>query len=156
MTRCVELRSITLNIASAIVCLSVSAALAADMAKPLGLDRSATPEWVLRPAARPVSREYFGLHMSKLLQPHHSGKTSSWPDLDIGSWRLWGAYVVWRNIQPQPDEFHFDWLDTYVRMAAAKHVEVVLTLGMTPTWAAARPGCSGRWQAPAGLGGAVR
>ncbi|MBS0446512.1 MAG: endo-1,4-beta-xylanase [Proteobacteria bacterium] len=94
----------------------------------------------LRPGGGPVPRQYFGLHISKLLQPHKSGRQSLWPDLDFGSWRLWGAYVAWRDLEPQRGEFRFTRLDTYVRLAQTKNVELILTFGYTPTWASARPG----------------
>jgi hypothetical protein len=129
-----------LNIGTSIVCLTAAAALAADAAaghQPQG--QLAAPDVVLQPAPLPVSREYFGLHISKLVQPHHSGKRSYWPDLDIGSWRLWGANVTWREIEPARNQFQFERLDSLLRIAEGKGVEPVLTLGMTPTWAAARP-----------------
>lgn len=129
-----------LKVAALIICYAAAFAWAAEPLQSQFPGQTSLPDVVLRPAPMPVTREYFGLHMSKLLQPHHGGKTSSWPDLDIGSWRLWGAYVAWRDIEPQRGAFKFDWLDSYVRMAEAKRVELVLTLGMTPTWAASRAG----------------
>lgn len=143
-----QFSALCLNVATSVVCLAAPAALAADVANDRAGGPASTPDVLLRPGPDPIAREYFGLHMSKLLQPHRSGKTSIWPDLEIGSWRLWGAYVAWRDIQPQRDEFRFERLDAYVRMAENKGVELVLTFGYTPPWAAARPDEACIWGPP--------
>jgi hypothetical protein len=68
---------------------------------------------------------------------HHSWKT--WPNVPFHGWRLWDAHVTWGNLEPQPGVWKFELLDQYVKLATKKKVEIVLTLGQTPTWASARP-----------------
>lgn len=76
---------------------------------------------------------YFGMHM------HRVDAGSPWPPFAFGAWRLWDAYVAWPQLQPERDRWHFGRLDRYVELATANRVEIVLTLGLTPAWASARP-----------------
>lgn len=101
---------------------------------------TARAERLLQPASsNPVDEAYFGLHVQRLLVPHDTGSYSRWPDIPFGSWRLWGAYVAWHDLQPQRNIWRFDRLDRYVSIAAQRGVSVMLTLGFTPRWASARP-----------------
>ncbi|MDD2337857.1 MAG: beta-galactosidase, partial [Geobacteraceae bacterium] len=79
----------------------------------------------------PIS--YFGLHF------HRMGSETKWPDIRFGSWRLWDAYVAWPNLEPAKGAWNFELLDNYVRIAGSNSVEIVLPLGLSPTWASARP-----------------
>jgi Glycosyl hydrolases family 39 len=83
--------------------------------------------------AREIPANYFGMHF------HHAGTTTPWPDLPIGAWRLWDAYVAWADLEPQKGEWQFDTLDRYVALAEQHHVELLLVLGQSPAWASARP-----------------
>lgn len=95
------------------------------------------------PLAAPVPRAYFGMHIHRAAQPagRPDGNTqySAWPEVGFGAWRLWDAYVAWPNLEPQKNKWDFSTLDRYVAMATLAKVEVLLPLGMTPTWASARP-----------------
>jgi hypothetical protein len=81
----------------------------------------------------PVPLEFFGLHV------HHLWKPTTWPDVTFGTWRLWDAHVTWALLEPKPNTYDFSLLDRYVDAAEAHHVQLILTLAGTPTWASARP-----------------
>ena len=97
------------------------------------LPASSGPEPGLGLLARkqPVPLGYFGLHIHELTPP--------WPEFQFGRLRLWDTRTSWFNLQPQPDRWKFDLLDGFVQKARKRGVGLVLPLGMTPTWAAARP-----------------
>ena len=54
-------------------------------------------------------------------------------------WRLWDAKVTWPDLEPGKGQWHFENLDRSVALAEAHHASVLLTLGLTPRWASARP-----------------
>lgn len=85
-----------------------------------------------------VTAEYFGLHIHHLDVPYRDG-TSSWPFVAFGSWRLWGAYVRWADLEPKKGQWSFGRLDRYVAQGRAHGTDLLLTLGGTPKWASARP-----------------
>ena len=90
-------------------------------------------DYVLRPEAAVIPKEYFGLHM------HRADTVTPWPKVPFGSWRLWDAYVAWPNLEPVQGKWDFSRLDRYVAMARLTGVEILLPLGLTPRWASARP-----------------
>jgi hypothetical protein len=57
----------------------------------------------------------------------------------VGSLRLWDAGVTWREIETSPGAYDFTRLDSIVRAANARNVEVTLVLGMTPSFYASSP-----------------
>ncbi|HKN73641.1 MAG TPA: glycosyl hydrolase [Candidatus Acidoferrum sp.] len=81
----------------------------------------------------PVPQSYFGLHI------HHIGTTTPWPAAQFGQWRLWDAYVAWPNLEPHQGQWQFQTLDRYVTFAEEHGVNVLLPLGLSPTWASSRP-----------------
>jgi hypothetical protein len=94
----------------------------------------------LNTPAQPVSTLYFGMHI------HRAATTTSWPTIQFGSWRLWDADVAWAQLEPRRGEWHFDLLDKYVALAERHHVGILLTLGLTPQWASARPNEASAYQ----------
>lgn len=84
--------------------------------------------------------KYFGLHIHELTTP--------WPDFQFGQQRLWDTRTSWFNLQPQPDRWMFDRLDAVVQRAVNHGVGLLLPLGMTPTWASARPTERSPYNAP--------
>jgi hypothetical protein len=82
---------------------------------------------------QPIPAPYFGMHI------HHAASGTPWPPVEFGSWRLWDSGVAWPQLEPQLGKWDFTLLDRYVQLAAQHHVEIVLTLGLTPAWASARP-----------------
>jgi hypothetical protein len=87
----------------------------------------------LRAPSEPVPASFFGLHIHHLWQP------TAWPEVPFGSWRLWDAHVTWALLEPQRDVYDFKLLDRYVEASENRHVQLMLTLAGTPTWASARP-----------------
>jgi hypothetical protein len=82
---------------------------------------------------RPVEAAFFGMHV------HRAAAGTAWPGVTFSEWRLWDAGVAWPQLEPEPGKWNFELLDNYVRIAAEHHVNLLLTLGLTPAWASARP-----------------
>ncbi len=62
-----------------------------------------------------------------------------WPSVPVRSMRIWDARTAWLNIEPAPDQWDFSRLDAFVAKAQAHGVkDILLTLGGTPKWAAAK------------------
>jgi hypothetical protein len=80
-----------------------------------------------------VPPEYFGLHV------HRAGDGTPWPIVTFASWRLWDSGVAWPQLEPERGKWDFKLLDRYVGLAAEHDIDIVLTLGLTPSWASARP-----------------
>jgi hypothetical protein len=80
-----------------------------------------------------VPASYFGLHI------HHAGSGTAWPSVAFAGWRLWDTYAVWPWLEPTRGDRQWDALDRLIQLAGEHHVEVLLPLGLSPTWASARP-----------------
>jgi hypothetical protein len=83
------------------------------------------------PAA--VSSRYFGMHITSAVDG------TPWPVVPFGTWRLWDAYVTWKDLEPSKGIWNFAKLDALVSLAAQHNVEIILPLALTPQWASARP-----------------
>lgn len=83
------------------------------------------------PAAIPAN--LFGMHI------HRASSTTPWPTAPFKTWRLWDASVSWSHLEHKKGQWHFDILDQYINMAEQHQVEVLLPLGLSPTWASKRP-----------------
>lgn len=81
----------------------------------------------------PVQPAYFGMHI------HRADTTTAWPIARFATWRFWDAAVSWERLEPAQDAWDFSRLDTLVNLAEQHGVEPMLTLGITPRWAASRP-----------------
>lgn len=104
--------------------------------------QAATPPISLVPSsAMPAkfNRPFFGMHV------HNNGGQRNWPNIPIGSIRLWDARVDWASLEQQQGIWQFARLDEYMAWADAHGVEVLLPLGVTPRWASARPGEKGAY-----------
>lgn len=86
-----------------------------------------------------VEDSYFGMHMHYLVKPNSFGRTTKWPAIKFGSWRLLDAYVKWKDLEPKRGQWDFSVLDRYVSLAEAHGVNLLYTLGHPPQWASARP-----------------
>ncbi len=89
-----------------------------------------------RHLARPqdsVPPTYFGMHI------HRLAEGTAWPSVPFETWRLWDARVSWPQVEPKKSEWKFELLDSYVSSAEQHHVEILLPLGLCPTWASSRP-----------------
>ncbi len=81
--------------------------------------------------AETISKDTFGLHV------HGLGKGNPWPSVPFGFIRLWDSNTTWRELEPEKGIWNFEILDKYVQSAEINGVKVLLTLGQTPSWAAA-------------------
>jgi hypothetical protein len=90
---------------------------------------------VLRPPDAFVPKTLFGMHVLHLFVPPYT----PWPDASFGAWRLWDTYTAWPSLEPAKGKWNFSGLDKYVALAEQHHVEVMLTLGLTPQWISSRP-----------------
>lgn len=83
--------------------------------------------------AQPVDSAFFGMHI------HHAAEGTEWPAVPFADWRLWDAGVAWPQLEPERETWNFTLLDRYTQLAREHHVEILLTLGLTPAWASSRP-----------------
>ncbi len=82
----------------------------------------------------PVPEQFFGMHF------HRAASTTRWPEgVGIASWRLWDAYTAWFKLETGRDQWTWTILDKSVAVAQQQNVELLLTLGLTPAYASARP-----------------
>lgn len=80
-----------------------------------------------------VALQFFGLHIE------HADSSTAWPPVPFGSWRLWDTGASWVELEPHEGQWDFRSLDRDVTIAAEHNVSVLLTLGLTPSWASTRP-----------------
>lgn len=85
------------------------------------------------PAGRLMDKSYFGMHI------HNADTITPWPPVTFGFLRLWDTGTDWASLEPARGTWNFTRLDKLVTLAQEHGVDVVLTLGMTPGWASARP-----------------
>jgi hypothetical protein len=91
----------------------------------------------LNPTVNPIPPVFFGMHIHHLT--HGTPHPTQWPSVKFGAWRLWDAYAAWPSIEPERGEWDFSDVDKYVSMAEAHHVELLMPLALSPTWASSRP-----------------
>lgn len=103
---------------------------AAILMSAIGYAQSSTR---LTPPANPVDKAFFGMHI------HQAAKTTPWPDIPFGSWRLWDAGVTWANIEPAKGKWDFSNLDKDVALAQEHSVNLIVPLALSPAWASSRP-----------------
>jgi hypothetical protein len=85
-----------------------------------------------------VPAAYFGIHAHRLVGIANE-PASPWPDIGVGSIRLWDAYVSWADLEPAPRVWRFARLDSLIALAETHRAAVYLTLGRTPRWASSHP-----------------
>ncbi|HEV2281550.1 MAG TPA: hypothetical protein VGX75_04065 [bacterium] len=86
----------------------------------------------LAPPAGPVPPALFGLNVINLEWG------AGWPTVPFYGWRT--GHSSWWHLEPARDQWQFGQLDRDVALAQRHHVELLLILDSTPTWASARPG----------------
>jgi hypothetical protein len=91
----------------------------------------------LAPPSGPIPRTLFGMHIHHMLRG--AAQPTPWPPIPFGTWRLWDAYVAWPWIEPEKGKWDFANLDKYLSQAEQNRVDVLLPLGLSPTWASSRP-----------------
>ena len=94
-------------------------------------------------SAHIVSPTYFGTHIGHLFLRERDkalgGRPTSWPDVRVGSIRLWDSSVRWAEIAPKAGDWQFERLDMFVDKASTEGSDILYTLGSTPRWASVRP-----------------
>lgn len=94
----------------------------------------ADPDSSMAPTeARVIGDEFFGMHV------RYAVSRTPWPRIRFHGWRVITPETEWRGLQPSRRQWNFSSLDRAVALAERHGVEVLLTLGQTPSWAAARP-----------------
>lgn len=94
---------------------------------------SAPADSAIHLSAGAIPATYFGMHI------HQATTTTPWPAVPFGAWRLWDAGVTWPDLEPRSGSWNFKLLDQYAALAEKHNVDLLLPLGLTPTWASARP-----------------
>lgn len=86
---------------------------------------------------KPIERSLFGMHIA-------DSDKIPWPAVPFASWRLWDTatrhgLAFWAHLERHKGEWDFRTLDHCVELAQRHGVELLYTMGMSPTWASARP-----------------
>ncbi|MGI8687794.1 MAG: beta-galactosidase, partial [Thermomicrobiales bacterium] len=85
------------------------------------------------PPTAVIPPSLFGMHV------HRATTGTHWPRVPFKTWHFWDANVMWSDLEPQRGVYQWSELDALVALAQQHGVEPVLVLGLTPTWASARP-----------------
>jgi hypothetical protein len=93
----------------------------------------------LTPPSVPVPASLFGMHIHHMVFPYGTERLTPWPSVPVPQWRLWDAKVTWPDLEPAKGQWRFENLDRSLALAEAHHASVLMTLGLTPRWASARP-----------------
>lgn len=72
---------------------------------------------------------FFGLSID------HLTTGTAWPDLPIGTIRLWDSETKWGNLNPKRGTYSWQKLDAQINMARANHADIIYTFGGVPPWA---------------------
>src|SRR6184192_280273 len=96
-----------------------------------------TAQVQLKPTANPIPSAFFGMHIHHMVSG--APQPTPWPAIPFGSWRFWDAYAAWPNLEPEKGKWNFQFTDKYVDAAEEHHVQVLLPIALSPSWASARP-----------------
>lgn len=89
-----------------------------------------------------VQPEFFGLHMA---WPVRAPYADNFPTVPVAAWRAILPETHWFSLEPRQGEWKFDKLDIAMRLMESRGVDVLLTLGETPTWASSNPSRKGSY-----------
>lgn len=90
---------------------------------------------MLKPPTTVIPQTFFGLNINHM----HAEGNIPWPAVPFGAYRTWDSGIVWAHLEPKRGEFDWAWLDKDVAEAQQRGVQILLTLGFTPTWASSDP-----------------
>lgn len=93
----------------------------------------------LVPGPQLIPASFFGMNINHMVSPNGTHPLTPWPNVNLPEWRLWDARVTWPDLQPTQTGWRFENLDRSLRMAGEHGTGIILTLGLTPRWASARP-----------------
>jgi hypothetical protein len=91
---------------------------------------------------QPVSERLFGMHLLGALR---DPARNAWPVVPVGIWSASMRETHWLALEPSKGVWRFEHLDRLVETAERNGAQVMLSLGMTPTWASARPESKGTY-----------
>jgi len=77
----------------------------------------------------PVTLKFFGMHLKDFAH-------NPWPSIPFGGWRV---AVGWKNLEPEKGAWDFRQTDAEVEAATERGVDIVFSMGFTPTWASSAP-----------------
>jgi Chitobiase/beta-hexosaminidase C-terminal domain len=94
----------------------------------------ASAAYIIVPLSTPIkppntSSTLFGMNIAHLLNG------TPWPNLPIGTIRLWDTGTKWGNLNPAQSTFQWANLDAQINMARANNSELLYTFGGVPPWA---------------------
>lgn len=89
-----------------------------------------------------VQPEFFSLHMA---WPVRAPYADNFPTVPVAAWRAILPETHWFSLEPRQGEWKFDKLDIAMRLMKSRGVDVLLTLGETPTWASSNPSRKGSY-----------
>lgn len=107
-----------------------------------GVCGTAFPEFLRAADVPPATRvhrvrpEFFGLHM---VWPTRAPYIENVPAVPVGAWRANLPELHWFSLEPRRNEWKFDKFDIAMRLMEARGIDVLYTLGETPTWASSNP-----------------
>ena len=87
------------------------------------------------------SKELIGRTIDWSMFGMNAKPVASMPTVQFGTMRLWDGYG-WANIEPKRNEFNWKRLDDAVKAGSDANARVLLTLALTPDWAATTVGNS--------------
>lgn len=94
-----------------------------------------------QPASMPlVQPEFFGATMH---WPVRAPYIENYPSVPIAAWRAILPELHWFSLEPRKGEWKFDKFDIAMRLMASSGIDVLYTLGETPTWASSDPSVKG-------------
>ena len=88
-----------------------------------------------------VTEDMFGMHVINIA-------SGGWPDVPVGSVRLWDTGTTWGQIETKQGKFDWTAMDTAVATAEAQGAPVLYVLGGTPAWAGDKKKISGELPYP--------
>jgi hypothetical protein len=119
-------RSYSIPVSLMFVFLLVLSAFAADSLK-------------LTPSPQLVPATFFGMNVNHMVSPDGARPLTPWPSVPLPEWRLWDARVTWPDLEPAKGVWRFGNLDKALQLADEHGAGIIMTLGLTPRWASARP-----------------
>jgi len=83
----------------------------------------------------PLPESYFCMHTHT--EDGDYARAFEMPPFDV--MRTWDSRIGWPSIQPEKNKWDWSLLDAFAELAKKHNKKLLLTLGMTPKWAAANP-----------------
>jgi hypothetical protein len=95
------------------------------------LTPSPSPSATLASSSDSIPADYFGMHWNSTM--------TGWPPLPYAQERLWDTRTDWADIETSPGVYKWTTLDKRISDARLHRVNLILTMGMTPTFYSSNP-----------------